>query len=135
VSGAWSVRSFERSSRCAVFELRLRLRGIKRMTLDTRERAENIRALGVVIWSRSRSREHPCYGRSGSGPDCFVPGCYILVARIRSDGRAERLSPNAWRGAGAKSRVIYKSYILTITKRYIHYIHYIYHDVSSQILL
>jgi len=39
--------------------------------------------------------------RSGSGPDCFTPGRYIPAARSWSGGRAERRSPEAWRGARA----------------------------------
>jgi len=38
-------------------------------------------------------------GRIGSGPDCSVPGRFILAARLRSGGRAKWRLSSAWRGA------------------------------------
>jgi len=111
---------------------------------------ERIRKLRTPVLSllEIKSREHPYYRRIGSGPDCSVPGHFILATRLRSGGRAKRRlanarrgaravrARNAWRGVRAvRARVAcYLQYL--ISKTYDYFARHIIYtsDVSAQVI-
>jgi len=102
--------------------------GVKAENARTfRERIRKPRTPVLSEGSKLRSREHPCSSwfadkiriavaeniRAGSwigsGPDCSVPGRFILAARLRSGGRGGCRTLGAGRArCGRGTRCIYK---------------------------